>query len=141
PARCSMPGWCTSTPGCPSTIRPLRYGSPTCVCTPTTRRWSPRWRGHWWKPRPAAGRQARPFPPTASRCCAWPPGGAARRGRRPRPPGGASRSGLDDVLLDPRTGLPAPAPAVANTLLEHVRDALDEAGGTQAATELLNAVR
>jgi carboxylate-amine ligase len=52
----------------------------------------------------------------------------------------ASRSGLDDVLLDPRTGLPAPAPAVANTLLEHVRDALDEAGDTDAVTELLGAV-
>jgi glutamate---cysteine ligase / carboxylate-amine ligase len=52
----------------------------------------------------------------------------------------ASRSGLDDVLLDPRTGLPAPAPSVANTLLEHVRDALDEAGDTDAATELLDAV-
>jgi carboxylate-amine ligase len=52
----------------------------------------------------------------------------------------ASRSGLDDVLLDPRTGLPAPAPAVANTLLERVRDALDEAGDTDAVTELLGAV-
>ena len=52
----------------------------------------------------------------------------------------ASRSGLDDVLLDPRTGMPAPAPAVANTLLEHVRDALDEAGDTDTVTELLDAV-
>lgn len=52
----------------------------------------------------------------------------------------ASRSGLDDVLLDPRTGLPAPAPAVAHTLVEHVRDALDEAGDTNAVTELLDAV-
>jgi carboxylate-amine ligase len=52
----------------------------------------------------------------------------------------ASRSGLDDVLLNPRTGLPEPAPAVASALLEHVRDALDDAGDTAAVTELLGAV-
>ena len=52
----------------------------------------------------------------------------------------ASRSGLDDVLLNPRTGLPEPAPAVANALLGHVRDALDDAGDTAAVTELLSAV-
>jgi glutamate---cysteine ligase / carboxylate-amine ligase len=52
----------------------------------------------------------------------------------------ASRSGLDDALLNPHTGLPEPAPMVANALLEHVRDALDEAGDADAVTELLGAV-
>ena len=52
----------------------------------------------------------------------------------------ASRSSMDDVLLDPHTGLPEPATTVANTLLEHVRDALDDAGDTDAVTELLGAV-
>ena len=52
----------------------------------------------------------------------------------------ASRSGLDDVLISPSTGLPEPARAVANELVEHVRDALDEAGDTGAVTELLAAV-
>jgi carboxylate-amine ligase len=52
----------------------------------------------------------------------------------------ASRSGLDDVLLNPRTGQPEPAPAVANALFEHVKDALNEAGDSAAATELLGAV-
>jgi carboxylate-amine ligase len=37
-------------------------------------------------------------------------------------------------------GLPEHAPAVANALLEHVRDALDEAGDADLATELLGAV-
>jgi carboxylate-amine ligase len=52
----------------------------------------------------------------------------------------ASRSGLDDVLVSPSTGRPGPARAVANELLEHVRDALDEAGDTGTVTELLAAV-
>jgi glutamate---cysteine ligase / carboxylate-amine ligase len=52
----------------------------------------------------------------------------------------ASRSGLDDDLVNPRTGLPEPAAAVAGALLEHVRDALDEAGDAEAVTELLGAV-
>ena len=52
----------------------------------------------------------------------------------------ASRSGLDDVLLSPHTGLPEPALTVANALLEHVRDALDEAGEADAVTELLGAL-
>ena len=52
----------------------------------------------------------------------------------------ASRSGLDDVLLNPLTWLPEPAGIVANALLEHVRDALDEEGDTDTATELLAAV-
>jgi glutamate---cysteine ligase / carboxylate-amine ligase len=52
----------------------------------------------------------------------------------------ASRSSLDDVLLNPHTGLPEPAPTVVKTLLEHVRDALDETGDADAVTELLGAV-
>ena len=52
----------------------------------------------------------------------------------------ASRSGLDDDLISPLTGLPEPAWAVANQLVEHVRDALDEAGDTAVVTELLAAV-
>jgi carboxylate-amine ligase len=52
----------------------------------------------------------------------------------------ASRSGLDEGLLDPRTGLPEPAVEVVNALLEHVRDSLDEAGDTPVVTELLAAV-
>jgi glutamate---cysteine ligase / carboxylate-amine ligase len=52
----------------------------------------------------------------------------------------ASRSGLDDVLISPVTGLPEQAAAVANLLLDHVRDALDEAGDTGTVHELLAAV-
>jgi glutamate---cysteine ligase / carboxylate-amine ligase len=52
----------------------------------------------------------------------------------------ASRSGLDDVLLDPRTGQPEQAATVAKALLDHVRDALDEAGDTAAVSDLLAAV-
>jgi carboxylate-amine ligase len=52
----------------------------------------------------------------------------------------ASRSGLDDDLLNPLTGLPEPAGVVADVLLEHVRDALDEAGDTSTVTDLLAAV-
>ena len=52
----------------------------------------------------------------------------------------ASRSGLDDILLDPRTGQPEPAATVAKALLGHVRDALDEAGDTAAVSDLLAAV-
>jgi carboxylate-amine ligase len=52
----------------------------------------------------------------------------------------ASRSGLDDVLLNPLTWLPEPAGIVANALLEHVRDALDEEGDADTVTELLAAV-
>jgi carboxylate-amine ligase len=52
----------------------------------------------------------------------------------------ASRSGLDDVLLNPLTGEPEPARIAATALFEHVRDALDEAGDTGAAGELLDAV-
>ena len=52
----------------------------------------------------------------------------------------ASRSGLDDALLNPRTGLPEPAGTVAKALFDHVRDALDEAGDTTAVNDLLAAV-
>ena len=52
----------------------------------------------------------------------------------------ASRSGLDDVLLNPLTGRPEPAATVARTLLDHVRDALDEAGEAAAVSDLLTAV-
>jgi len=53
----------------------------------------------------------------------------------------ASRSGLGDVLVNPGTGLPEPAAAVTNALVEHVGDALAEAGDTGIVTELLAAVR
>jgi glutamate---cysteine ligase / carboxylate-amine ligase len=52
----------------------------------------------------------------------------------------ASRSGLDDVLLHPRTGLPQPSAAVTNLLLEHLGDALADAGETGTVTDLLAAV-
>jgi glutamate---cysteine ligase / carboxylate-amine ligase len=52
----------------------------------------------------------------------------------------ASRSGLDDVLISPSSGQPEPAGVVAAELLGHVRDALDEAGDTAAATGLMGAV-
>jgi carboxylate-amine ligase len=52
----------------------------------------------------------------------------------------ASRSGLDDVLLSPVTGLPEPAAAVANMLLDHCREALADAGDTDAVAELLAAL-
>jgi glutamate---cysteine ligase / carboxylate-amine ligase len=50
----------------------------------------------------------------------------------------ASRSGLEDTLLSPLTGQPEPAPAVANALFDHVRDALEETGDTATARELLD---
>jgi glutamate---cysteine ligase / carboxylate-amine ligase len=52
----------------------------------------------------------------------------------------ASRSGIEDDLLNPLTGLPAPAGSVASALFEHVTDALDQAGDTSTVTELLAAV-
>jgi glutamate---cysteine ligase / carboxylate-amine ligase len=52
----------------------------------------------------------------------------------------ASRSGLESDLVSPLTGLPESAGSVANALLEHVRDALDQAGDTSTVTELLAAV-
>jgi len=52
----------------------------------------------------------------------------------------ASRSGLDDDLLNPMTGLPEQATAVASLLVDHCRDALDDAGDTDAVTEMLSAL-
>lgn len=52
----------------------------------------------------------------------------------------ASRSGMDDVLLNPLTGLPERSVAVTNLLLEHVRDALTDAGEFATVTGLLHAV-
>jgi carboxylate-amine ligase len=52
----------------------------------------------------------------------------------------ASRSGLDDVLLSPASFLPENSAAVTALLVEHVRDALDDAGDYGAVTELLQAV-
>ncbi|MBV9092915.1 MAG: glutamate--cysteine ligase [Streptosporangiaceae bacterium] len=52
----------------------------------------------------------------------------------------ASRSGMDDVLLNPATALPDQAAAVAHLLLEHVNDALADAGDTETVTDLLTAV-
>jgi len=49
----------------------------------------------------------------------------------------ASRSGLDDALLDPRTDQPEQAATVAKALLDHVRDALDEAGDAAIVSDLL----
>ena len=49
----------------------------------------------------------------------------------------ASRSGLDGELIDPRTGQPGGAAAVAALLLEHVRDALADAGDLGTVTGLL----
>jgi glutamate---cysteine ligase / carboxylate-amine ligase len=52
----------------------------------------------------------------------------------------ASRSGIDDVLLNPLTGLPEQPAAVTNMLLEHVSDALADAAETDTVTALLAAV-
>ena len=52
----------------------------------------------------------------------------------------ASRSGLDGALLHPATGRPEPAAPVVNMLLDHCRDALADAGDTDAVTELLAAL-
>jgi glutamate---cysteine ligase / carboxylate-amine ligase len=52
----------------------------------------------------------------------------------------ASRSGLADVLLNPTTGLPEQPAAVVGLLLDHVRDALADAGDTDTVTGLLSAI-
>ncbi len=49
----------------------------------------------------------------------------------------ASRSGVAGVLIHPLTGVPEPTGTVARALVDHVRDALDEAGDKPAVTELL----
>jgi glutamate---cysteine ligase / carboxylate-amine ligase len=41
------------------------------------------------------------------------------------------------LLVEPGTGQPDQAATVAKTLLDHVRDALDEAGDTAAVSDLL----
>ncbi len=52
----------------------------------------------------------------------------------------ASRSGLDDVLISPATGLPDKSAAVAGLLVEHVRDVLEDTGEYGTVSELLGAV-
>jgi glutamate---cysteine ligase / carboxylate-amine ligase len=52
----------------------------------------------------------------------------------------ASRSGMDDVLLSPVTGRPEQAAPIAAMLLDHVRDALADAGDSDTAAELLAAI-
>jgi carboxylate-amine ligase len=52
----------------------------------------------------------------------------------------ASRSGLDGVLLSPASGRPEQAAAVLKLLLDHCRDALDDAGDAGTVTELLGAL-
>ena len=52
----------------------------------------------------------------------------------------ASRSGLDDVLINPVTFRPDKAVAVTGLLVEHVRDALADAGDTLLVAGLLDAV-
>jgi carboxylate-amine ligase len=52
----------------------------------------------------------------------------------------ASRSGLDDTLVSPLTGRPEPAQAVVRLLVDHIRDALADAGDEDTVAELLGAV-
>jgi carboxylate-amine ligase len=52
----------------------------------------------------------------------------------------ASRSGLDDVLINPVTFRPDSAAVVAGLLVDHVRDALADAGDTLLVAGLLDAV-
>jgi len=52
----------------------------------------------------------------------------------------ASRSGLDDALLNPVTGLPEQVQIVVNMLLDHCRDALADAGEDDTVAELLTAL-
>jgi carboxylate-amine ligase len=52
----------------------------------------------------------------------------------------ASRSGLEDALINPVTWRPEPAAAVAGALARHVGDALADAGDTDAVAGLLAAV-
>ena len=49
----------------------------------------------------------------------------------------ASRSGLEDDLLNPVTGRPEQAATVASLLVDHCRDALDDAGETDVVQEML----
>ncbi|MFC4949144.1 carboxylate-amine ligase [Pseudonocardia sp. GCM10023141] len=52
----------------------------------------------------------------------------------------AGRSGLDDVLIDPRTWRPAPAADVITALLHHVTAALEQSGDLPVVRELIGAV-
>ena len=52
----------------------------------------------------------------------------------------ASRSGTDDALIDPVTGLPEQAAAVASKLLDHVSEALTDARDSAVVPELLAAL-
>ena len=53
---------------------------------------------------------------------------------------GKVASGLAGTLVSPLSGRPEPAADVAGALFDHVRDALDEAGDTADARELLKAL-
>jgi len=53
----------------------------------------------------------------------------------------ASRSGLYGPLVDPFSGRPAPAPEVIGLLLEHVREALADAGDLGTVTGMVAEVR
>ena len=55
-------------------------------------------------------------------------------------PGSRVLSCRDDDLLNPATGLPEQAATVAGLLVDHCRDALDDAGDTDAVTEMLSAL-
>ena len=68
-----------------------------------------------------AGRPARPVRTEQLRLAAW-------------------RASRDDVLIDPVTFRPDKAAAVTALLVEHVRDALADAGDTRLVTDLLDAV-
>ena len=52
----------------------------------------------------------------------------------------ASRSGLDDVLINPVTFRPDKAAAVTGLLAGHVRDALADGGDASTVSDLLDAV-
>jgi carboxylate-amine ligase len=52
----------------------------------------------------------------------------------------AGRSGTDAELLDPRTWKPAPAGSVVDALIEHVAEALQDAGDLHSVRELADAV-
>ena|SRR5690606_19503405 len=53
----------------------------------------------------------------------------------------ASRHGMSDTLLDPATGLPEPAWQVVDTLVDHVRPALEHYGDAERVTAALTAIR
>lgn len=53
----------------------------------------------------------------------------------------AARSGLDGTLVHPMSGRPTPATEAVDTLLAHVRDALEDNGDFRAVAELVAANR